>query len=362
VIELWMPMGWTRPDEMAAMAERGEADGWDGLMVSDTQCLQADPFVMMTLAAVATERLKLSIAASNPVTRHPAVAACAAASVAAVAGERIFYGLGRGDSALAYTGGAPASVALFERYVEAVGRYLRGEPVPFESIAPWRLSADVATLELGDGPTTSSIGWRGPDDAAVPVHVFATGPKVIGVGGRHADRISFGIGADAARVGWAMDVAQTAAKEVGRDPSTLSLGTITPIGIGDDMGRARRSIANMVASEGRFSVMTGRAVGPTSDEQRQVFEAIAASYDMNHHGGSGAQVDVLTDDFIDGFAIVGPPSRCIERIVELAELGIDHLMLASPMHDADPEDKRIGYQRLIEEVIPGVRSALGTRR
>jgi len=105
VIEFWMPMGWTRPENMATLAQRAEADGWDGLMVSDTQCLQADPFVMMTLAAAATTRLSLSIAASNPVTRHPSVAACAAASVAAVAGERISYGIGRGDSALAYTGG-----------------------------------------------------------------------------------------------------------------------------------------------------------------------------------------------------------------------------------------------------------------
>jgi 5,10-methylenetetrahydromethanopterin reductase len=316
---------------------------------------------MMTLAASATQRLKLSIAASNPVTRHPSVAACATASVAAVAGDRIYYGIGRGDSALAYTGGAPAAVAIYERYVEAVGCYLRGEAVSFDSIAPWRLSADVDTLELGDAPTASSIGWRRNDDPVVPVQVFATGPKVIGVGGRHADRISFGIGADVSRVKWAMGVARSACAEAARDPASLSLGTITPIGIADDMGRARRSIANMVASEGRFSVMSGRAVGPMSDGQRRVFDAIAANYDMNHHGGAGAQVDALTEEFIDLFAIVGPPSRCIERIIELAELGLDHLMLAAPMHDADSEDKRLGYQRLVEEVIPAVRSVLAER-
>jgi 5,10-methylenetetrahydromethanopterin reductase len=359
-VEFWMPMGWTRPENMAALAQRSEADGWDGLMVSDTQCLQADPFVMLTLAASATERLKLSISTSNPVTRHPAVAASAIASVAAVSGDRVSFGVGRGDSALAYVGGAPASVALFEQYVEAVGRYLRGDPVSFASIAPWRLSADVSSLELGDAPVASSIRWRTAQDARVPVHVFATGPKTIRVGGRHADRISLGLGADAARVRWAMDVALSARTEAGLDATTLSIGTIVPIGVADDLPRARRSIANMVASEGRFSVMGGNVVGPTSDEQRRVYEAIAASYDMTHHGGAGAQVDVLTDEFIDTFAIVGPPSRCIERVAELAELGIDHLMLAAPQGDAAVDDQVQGYRRLVEEVFPGVRNAVGS--
>jgi len=358
VVELWMPMGWTRPEGMAEQARRAEADGWDGLMVSDTQCLQADPFVMMTLAAAATERLGLSISTSNPVTRHPAVAAAAVASVAAIAGERILYGVGRGDSALAYIGGAPASVRMFETYVDAVARYLRREPVSFDSIAPWRLTDDVTVLELGDAPSDSGIRWLTADDPTVRVQVFATGPRVIAVGGRHADRVSFGIGADVARVRWAIDVARAARKDVGRDPATLSLGTIVPIGIADDVGRARRSIANMVASEGRFSVMSGKVVGPMTDGQREVYEAIAANYDMNQHGGSGAQVKVLTDEFIDSFAIVGPPSRCIERIVELVELGLDHLMLAAPQGDAALEDQQLGYRRLVEEVLPGVRAAL----
>ena len=72
------------------------------------------------------------------------------------------------------------------------------------------------------------------------------------------------------------------------------------------MDRARRSVANMVASEARFAVMSGPVAGPVLDHDRRVYETIALSYDMNKHGGSGAQIDVLTDDFIDEFAIVGP--------------------------------------------------------
>ncbi|MCU1376319.1 MAG: hypothetical protein JWO68_3605 [Actinomycetia bacterium] len=354
-VELWMPMGLTRPEDVGRRSREAEADGWDGISVPDTQCLTTDAFVAMTLAAIETDRLQLSISTTNPATRHPAVAAAAVASVAAIAGPRVLYGVGRGDSALAYVGAAPASVALFERYVDVVGRYLRGLPVPFEAIAPWRLSADVSTLELGDAPTESRLTWRGDGDPVVPVHVFATGPRVIAIGARLADRISLGLGADVPRVRWAVDLARQARAGAGLRPSTLSVGTVVPIGVAEDVAEARRSVAEIVASAGRFSVMSGQVVGPTSAEQHRVYEEIAASYDMNHHGGRGRQVDVLTDEFIDDFAIVGPPARCIERIIELVELGLDHVMLAAPRDDLDG---RAGYRRVVEDVLPGVRAAL----
>jgi 5,10-methylenetetrahydromethanopterin reductase len=123
------------------------------------------------------------------------------------------------------------------------------------------------------------------------------------------------------------------------------------------MKRARRSVSNMIASSARFSVINNALVGPATPAQKKVYDAIARSYDMNRHGGSGDQVNVLTDAFIDSFAIVGPPSACVERILELNAIGIDALMLAPPQGDADPDDIRDGYRLLVNDVIPKVRAA-----
>jgi 5,10-methylenetetrahydromethanopterin reductase len=358
--ELWMPMGSVRPEEIAERARRAEADGWDGLKVYDTQCLFGDAFVMTTAAAVATGRLRLSLSTSNPVTRHPAVAASAIASVAAIAGPRIHYGIGRGDSALAYVGGAPASVAMFERYLRAVRSYLHGKPVPFDALTEWRLTDDVSTLRLGHAPEDSSLRWLDPAAPPVPIEVYATGPRVLGVAGRLADRVALGLGADVARLRWAIDVARTARAAAGLDPGTLSFSAIVPTGVADDHDRARRSVANMVASAARFAVISGRVVGPVTDAQRQVYEAIGDTYDMNQHGGLGDQVDALTDEFVDTYAIVGPPSRCAERILELSELGIDAVMLAPPQGDASDDDIRDGYRMLVDEVFPLVRTSART--
>lgn len=352
-------MGAVRPEDMATRARQVEADGWDGMKIFDTQCLYGEAAVMMTAAALATERLQLSISTSNPATRHPAVAAAAIASLAAIAGPRVSYGIGRGDSSLAYVGGAPASVALFERYVEAVRRYLHGEPVTFESIAPWRLTKDVATITLGHAPADSRLTWLDPAAVPPPIEIFATGPRVLAVAGRWADRVSLGLGADVPRVSWAIGTARDARRDAGLPPGTLSTAAVISVGVSDDIVRARRSVANMVASAARFAVISGTVAGPVSAEQRQVYEAIGQSYDMNKHGGHGSQVGELTDDFIDAFAIVGPPPRCVERIVELHEAGVDSFMLAPPLGDADADDIRRGYERLVHEVLPAVRAATG---
>ena len=353
--EFWIPMGAVAPSAIGERAKQVEGDGWDGLKIFDTQCLYGDVFVMSTAAALASKKLKLSLSTSNPVTRHPSVAASAIASLADIAGPRVYYGIGRGDSALAYVGGAPASVDMFERYITAVRAYLHGEAVSFESIREWRLSKDVSSIKLAHAPAHSSIRWLNRSAPPIPIEVYATGPKVLAVGGRHGDRIALGLGADINRLKWAIDIARKARADAGLDPATLSFSAIVPTGVARDMARARKSVQNMIASSGRFSVINGALVGPATPAQRKVYEAIASSYDMNHHGGSGDQVNVLTDEFIDAYAIVGPPSACVERILQLVEIGIDALMLAPPQGDASPDDIRDGYRLLVDEVIPKVR-------
>ena len=357
--ELWTGIGFVRPEEVGALARQLEADGWDGASVFDTQCLHADPFVMMTAAALATKQLKLSISTSNPATRHPAVAASAIVSVAAIAGDRIYLGIGRGDSALAYVGGAPASGALFERYVAAVRRYLHGEGVAFESIRDWRLTEDVSTIRLGHAPSESRLVWPGQALPPIPIAIHGTGSRALKVAGRWADRLVIAVGADPARVRWAIEVARAARLEAGLEPDTLSVSAVLVVGVAEDMNRARRSVASKVAAAARFAVMSGRVVGPVSDSQRRVYEQIRDAYDMTKHGGVGAQVDALTAEFIDSYAIVGSPARCVERMVELYALGVDAFGFGPPFGDVSENERRTAYRRLVDEVIPGVRAALG---
>lgn len=116
---------------------------------------------------------------------------------------------------------------------------------------------------------------------------------------RHTDRVLFALGADPDRLRWG----------IGRDSASLFA---------------------------RFSAMHGSVAAPAADAQKEVFVAAHDAYDMNRHARvDGAQTAVLTDDFLDSFAIMGPVDLCIERLGALREIGIDsfHVSGASSISD-----------------------------
>ncbi len=52
--------------------------------------------------------------------------------------------------------------------------------------------------------------------------------------------------------------------------------------------------------------MRGKASGPVSTADRGLLESLRTNYDMKQHTrGDSRQAGILTDDFIDRFAIVG---------------------------------------------------------
>jgi 5,10-methylenetetrahydromethanopterin reductase len=324
-------------------AERLEADGWDGMGVSVSQSLAGDPWVAITAAAARTGTLKLGTTVTNPVTRHPAVTASAAASAAVVAGDRVVIGIGRGDSALAHLGRAPASVAVLERYVRATRAFLAGKSVPFEELGFHEMMSPPAeTLGLADSPTGSRITWLDNVDVHVPVEVAATGPRVIATAACSADGVIFALGADVDRLRWGIDVARQARVDAGLDPDALSFGAYLNVVAHADLDVARRLARGALGTVARFSVMHGTVNGPASDEQREVLEAVHRAYDMNHHTQTGSQqTTVITDSFVDGYAAVGPPPRVIDRLQEIAELGVTKAIVVgvSPGSDHGEADE-----------------------
>src|SRR3982750_4172160 len=116
-MELWTS-GISLPRYAAKHAVRVEAAGYDGLLLVDSQNLAGDTYVALTACALATSTLQLATGVTNPLTRHPASTASAIASLNSESGGRAVLGIGRGDSALAHLGRAPASVSSFEKYVQ----------------------------------------------------------------------------------------------------------------------------------------------------------------------------------------------------------------------------------------------------
>ena len=348
MVEVWTT-GISLPGVAVRMAQRAEADGFDGWFVVDSQNLAGDCYVALAQAAAATESIQLGTGVTNPFTRHPAVTASAIASVHASSGGRAVLGIGRGDSALAHLGLAPAPVRLFERYLEQVQAYLRGDEVRFDDLGSPGL-AEVGTLDLAGRPSASRLHWLPADLPKVPVTVAATGPKVIDAAARVADRVTFALGADPARVGWGVQRARAA------DPGARrSLGAFVNVVCHDDRDAARRLASGGMSTFARFNVMHGTTHGPMADGDRSLLREVHDAYDMRRHTQAGSpQAERLTDDFAEGFAVLGPPDRCIERLRALVELGLDHLVIVGASLGSDPTEARAAHQRFVDEVLPAL--------
>jgi 5,10-methylenetetrahydromethanopterin reductase len=345
------------PRATARVAREREQAGWDGLLVVDSQNLSGDPYVALAMAATATSRIGLGTGVTNNVTRHAAVSACAIASIQRLSGGRAVLGIGRGDSALAHLGRAPSRLAPFERYLRQLQTYLRGESVPFAEIdIPTSLAPPISELGLADAPTASRIGWVAEGGAKVPVEVAASGERVIAIAARHADRVMFALGAEEERIAWGIELARATRQEAGLDPDGIGFGAYITCGCHTDLATARTLIRGSLTTHARFSVMHGRAGGPLSAADRTILSDLRNAYDMRAHTRADSrQAGVLTEEFIDRFAVVGPPDRCISRLKRLMALGLDKVALAGSMRGISEPDASVARQLLESEVLPAMR-------
>lgn len=342
------------PTRAAAAAQRAEAAGWDGILVVDSQNLSGDSYVALTAMALSTEHIGVGTGVTNPVTRHPAVAASAMASVQRLSNGRAVLGIGRGDSALAHLGKAPARVDTLASYLRALQGYLGGGPVAFEDLNfSEQVAPDVATLGLADTPDASQLKWLNERDIKVPVEVASTGPRVIDAAARFADRVMLAVGADAARLAWGVETARASARAAGRD---VAIGAFVNMAVHPDVDKARALVQGGLTTFARFSVMHGKVRGAVTEEQRRVLNDLHDRYDMNEHTRADSkQAGALTREFIDQYAIVGPPQHCVERLASLSALGIDKVVLIGPTAGVDAAAAREAEQLVTREVMPALR-------
>lgn len=352
-MELWTT-GVASPRASARTAKQLEDAGWAGFQVVDSQNLSGDPYVALAMAATATTKLGLATGVTNTVTRHASVTACSIASVQRISNGRAYLGIGRGDSALAHLGRAPARLGSFERYLRHLRLYLRGEAVPFDEIdIPTSVAPPMSELELADAPPASQIGWLSGGAPVVPVEVAASGPKVIAIAALHADRIMFALGADEARLAWGIALARETRVKAGLDPNGIAFGAYVNAACHPDIATARNLVRGSLTTFARFNVMHGTAAGPVSDADREVLHTLKESYDMRAHTrGDSRQAGVLTESFIDRFAIAGPPGQVKDRIQTLAALGFDKIVMTGAMRGVSESDAAEAKRTMETAVLP----------
>jgi alkanesulfonate monooxygenase SsuD/methylene tetrahydromethanopterin reductase-like flavin-dependent oxidoreductase (luciferase family) len=291
--------------------ETAEEAGYDRAWVVDSQMLWEDVWIYITRALAETERIQLGVAVANPLTRHYTVSAGAAATLAQLHPGRVLLGLGRGDSAVRTLGLKQTATKKFAEVVPRIRALMAGE--------------DVAT-------PAATIRLRWATGERVPIAVAATGPRNLRVAGALADIAMLQVGANPTAVRWAVEQVRAGAEESARDPDEVEIAIFCGMWVSDDFDESREETrwAAACAANHIGDVMQRVPDHGMPDELTRLVEARTQSYDYyeGHLDSSAEHTGWLTDELIDDFAITGPPERCLERIRELAEAGVDEISTA----------------------------------
>lgn len=309
--------------DTVAMAQLGESLGFRTMWIPDQDFL-ADPFVLATAAAHATERMDIGIGITTPLARHSAHIARAAASVDEVSGQRLRLGMGAGNLAhVVRPMGLPADRPMprVEQGLTQVMELLAGKSVRFAK----------------DGP---EVALDIPVARAIPQYVGTRGPKTLEMAGRMAD----GVLAESLFSGHGMDDTVDRVRR-GRERSDRSGESVDIVAwqvttVSDDLPAVfdayRPWVARLIQA-GPPEAM--RRIGITDDVIAQVGAC----------GSPDEAAAAVTDDAVRCLVLVGTPEELVRRITGIAERGATAVSLLST---ASPEATATNLTRFAHEVMP----------
>ncbi|MGE5291475.1 MAG: TIGR03842 family LLM class F420-dependent oxidoreductase [Micromonosporaceae bacterium] len=305
-------------DTMRAAEDGGFTYGW----TFDSHVLWQEPFVIYSQILAATRRLIVGPMVTNPGTRDWSVTASMFATLNDEFGNRTVCGIGRGDSSRRVIGQAPLSLSTLADAMHVIKELAEGREVTHHG-------------------TTVRIPWV--RDGKLEIWMAAYGPKALKLVGEQADGFILQT-ADPDIARWTIGSVRDAATAAGRDPETITMCVAAPAYVGTDLTHQRdqlRWFGGMVGNHVADLVARYGTSGPVPAELTD-YIAGREGYDYSHHGRAGNRsTDFVPDHIVDRFCLLGPESAHIDRLSQLADLGVGQFALYL-MHD-QPEKALNAY-------------------
>jgi 5,10-methylenetetrahydromethanopterin reductase len=289
------------PATFTAMVRQIESLGFSHLWLTDSSLHARNCYSYLTLAAVSSSRLRLGTAVTNPVTRHPAITAAAAATLDEVSGGRAILGIGAGDRPLLALGRKPCSPAALAEAIDAIRALWTGDEV---TVATPAFALDHAHLRFEARP-------------GLPVYVSASGPKTLELAGGLADGVILLVGLFPDAVTWALEHIDRGAKAAGRPRPHTALFAYGAISDDHDAALAAgRSIA-------AWFPQTAPHLCRLAGLDAQTVDAVRGSYAGGEFQEADAAARLLPDDFVRRMALAGDASEAAGRVRDVLRAGVD---------------------------------------
>lgn len=293
------------PLETIEWARTAEKVGFDIVGIADSQSLYRDVYVSLTLAAINTRTIRFGPRVINPLTRHPAVAASAAATLEELAPGRTMLGIGTGDSALFNIGFKQATHVEMRDYIQCVrdlmatgGGTWRGKP--------------------------AKLTWS---RAKVPIYMAASGPRTLRLAGEIADGVIINTGLLPEIVKDSIAQVRAGAERAGRSLDEIDMWWLPLTNVAADRATAIDEIGMSLASAGShltYFTTEGKHIPP---EMLDKVKALGQRYRHDQHDkpdGPNRRLIFelgLADYLADRYSIAGTPAECVKKIERAVDAG-----------------------------------------
>ncbi|MEI7778298.1 MAG: TIGR03842 family LLM class F420-dependent oxidoreductase [Actinomycetes bacterium] len=318
--------------KVVELAKQAELGGFTHVWTFDSHLLWQEPYVIYSQILSNTHRIKVGPMVTNPATRDHTVTASVYATLNEMFGNRTVCGIGRGDSAVRVTNGAPVTLAELRSAVRTIQDLANGRETDYKG----------STLRFPWSP-----------DSRLDVYVAAYGPKALALTGEVGDGFILQL-ADLSIAEWSINAVCAAAAAAGRDPASVKICVAAPAYVGDDIAHQRdqcRWFGGMVGNHVADIVARYGEDGMAVPKELTEYIKGRKDYDYNDHGRAGnTHTSFVPDEIIDRFCILGPVEAHIEKINALKALGVDQVALYL-QHDANEET----LHRYANEIMPAIR-------
>jgi 5,10-methylenetetrahydromethanopterin reductase len=320
-------------NEYVRWVKFAEACGYSMLGVGDSQLRWADCHVALTLSAINTSSITIGTFVSNPVTRHPAVAANVMSTLRGLAGDRVYFGIGNGETSVRDVGGELYTAAEFAEYVSAVRDLCGGRTARYR------------------GHELNMLQQAYP----VPLWIAGDGPRMLQLAGRLGDAVIVGNGATPELVRYAYDQVRIGAEQAGRDASAIPVWFMVRILIAESEAAGFEAYRYYLATYAntRYRYAGGLKGIPVSEDIAERLRRFRSEFSYSESLRPDAAFNAnlvdrygLREWLGRQFAVTGPVDQCIEKLQAIAAAGGTNLVLPQLHGDIWESTRMIAKQIL----------------
>jgi probable F420-dependent oxidoreductase len=323
------------PERAVALARQAEQAGFGYGWLFDSHVLWLEPYPLLTMMALNTERMRLGTCVTNPASRDPSVTASALATLNLISGGRMDLGIGRGDSARRVLGKKPTTLARLEEAVRIIKDLAEGRPTDY------------------DGEQIQIEWARGE----LPVWIAGYGPKALHLTGRVADGVILQF-ADPHLIKWCLGFVHEGARAAGRDPKSIKVMAAAPVWVASDLAEARKHVRWFPALVSNHVMDLVNRYDPAElPPELTAYVRGRQGYDYHHHAEVGSSnAEFVSDEVTDRFCVVGTAEEHRRKLQELADIGVDQFNIYLMSGDEEATLEVYG-----KEIVPALVENSGVR-